>query len=89
MFGYLKHHPKGKTIFDPRPLNLDAVISLNRHNWTESLSICRQSYTLLIMFPNAYHLVQELQLTLMVDANHAGCEQSYQKEHYRSYCDPW
>ena len=36
IFGYLRHHPKARTIYDPRPLNLEAI-KFENHDWTDLL----------------------------------------------------
>ena len=34
IFGHLRHHPKARTIYDPSPLNLEAI-KFEDHDWTD------------------------------------------------------
>ena len=72
VFGHLKHHPKGRIVFDPRPLNLN-VAKFEDQDWTDLYPFTEEH------MPDDVpktHMEEALELTIFVDANHAGCDQT-------------
>ncbi len=68
LFGYLKHHPKGKTIFDATPLDL-SNFKFENYDWTDLYPFAQEHIPDII--PITYN--KTLQLTILVDASHASC----------------
>jgi hypothetical protein len=69
MFGYLKHHPKARLVFDPTDPNLDGLDFLH-NDWIELYPDAKEA------IPDdapKCHDKRELKLTVYVDASHADC----------------
>ena len=70
IFGYLRNHPKARTIYDPRPLNLESI-KFEQHDWTDLCPFAEEH------IPDKAlktHNEEALTLTILVDASFASCQ---------------
>ena len=69
IFGYLRHHPKARTICDPRPLNLNSI-KFEEHDWTDLYPFAEEYIPKNVLKTyNDYVLA----FTLLIDSSFASC----------------
>ena len=70
IFGYLRHHPKARTIYDPCPLNLESI-KFEDHDWTDLYPFAEEHIPEKALKPYNDHA---LDLTILIDASFASCD---------------